>query len=298
MKTRVLLLFLLNPMLVFAEPAVDSLVKPSLDTLAGAAVGSIMIESPQDSVKQVPVISPRALYPQRKPVSRSVSPNIDVPQINEDVLKALESRCDSLKRDLDALLPLRKELAQKLLREYGNYFDVSFASISPHVADSLVDLCQVLKVPELEDFVRKKEETMGRKAIYDTLSALKYKKYVKSAIDSAKLRLDSLSCCSPNVQKKEVIALRNTLASFPEAIVKTRHLVEIINETMGFYRPDGNKKAALSTLDSILQDYDQDIRSYVNRIPYLKTLFNRMLKDLRANPLKQGAAETELLKMK
>ena len=139
---------------------------------------------------------------------------------------------------------------------------------------------------------------MRRKACFDDLSKLKNSSYDKDAIQSAIVSLDGLRANSPDAQKKEIMALRQTLDFYSAAMRKTKELVATINETMGFYRPNGNKMAALSTLDAILQDYKQDISTYVNKNPYLKGIFDQMLKDLKANPLKQGAAETALLKMK
>ena len=318
MRTRLLLLLLFSPVLMNARHYVDS--------SAVTPVYTTVVEPTKDTVKQDPVISPKHLFKPRRQARNKVSQNSDTlqhrstldsssvsnkvsqnshsPQRKDDepkyldALKTLEERCDSLQKDLNALLPLRESLAEKMLKEYGNYFDGPFASIDSKVADSLVALCQMLKVPAVEGFIPKIEETMRRKACFDDLSKLKNSSYDKDAIQSAIVSLDGLKANSPDAQKKEIMALRRTLDFYSAAMRKTKELVATINETMGFYRPNGNKMAALSTLDAILQDYKQDISTYVNKNPYLKGLFDQMLKDLKANPLKQGAAETALLKMK
>ena len=99
-------------------------------------------------------------------------------------------------------------------------------------------------------------------------------------------------------QQVELDALKKSMEIYPKANVVTKDIVVWINDTMGMYRPGGNPKGALSTLGVLLDNVRSDIDNYVNKVPYLKNLFERMLEELHENPLVESEAEKILINLK
>lgn len=212
-------------------------------------------------------------------------------------LDSLKKRCDSLQRALDNLLPLRESKAGELLEMYNDYFDGPFSSIDYKVADSLADLSSILDVRILDEFNAKIDNAVSRKRAYESLYAVVDTTYNQSVVDSARVRVDSLLKVSSASQTKEVNALKEAMRVYPAAVGETKALAEWIHDTMELYRPSGNPKAAVSMLNSILTNQKDTRSKYIDKVPYLKRVFQQMVDDLKANHLAQGEAETRLLKL-
>lgn len=210
---------------------------------------------------------------------------------------SLKHRCDSLQNVLDALLPLRKSEAEKLLGKYGGYFEKRFREIDEIVADSLCRECRILNLPSLAEFASKKDVVIERKHWYDSLKKIVEEPYDKIKVDRGIVIADSLAILSPSKQKSEFNSVSSSMKIYPKAITKTKEIVEFIHEMMEMYRPNGGHSGAVSTLNSILNNEEESINNYIKKVPYLKNKFEEMVADLKRDHLKQGNAEKTLLKL-
>lgn len=229
----------------------------------------------------------------------AISPIVAMAQSVEEptsVVDSLKHRCDSLQNALDALLPLREREADKLLGKYGLYFGKKFSEIDETVADSLCRECRILNLPSLEKFASMKDVVIERKHWYDSLTRIVEKPYNKKEVNRGIVIADSLAKLSPRFQKSEFNSVSSSMKAYPDAITKTKEVVGFIHEMMEMYRPNGGHSGAVSTLNSILNNEKDNINS-INKIPYLKRLFDKMVASLRQNHLVQSSAEKELLKL-
>lgn len=229
----------------------------------------------------------------------AISPIVAMAQSVEEptsVVDSLKHRCDSLQNALDALLPLREREADKLLGKYGLYFEKKFSEIDETVADSLCRECRILNLPSLEKFASMKDVVIERKHWYDSLTRIVEKPYNKKEVTRGIVIADSLAKLSPRFQRSEFNSVSSSMKAYPDAITKTKEVVEFIHEMMEMYRPNGGHSGAVSTLNSILNNEKDNINS-INKIPYLKRRFDKMVASLRQNHLVQSSAEKELLKL-
>lgn len=221
------------------------------------------------------------------------------PIVADSYIDSLKTRCECLQSAINALLPIRQSLAKNLTQEYGNYPTLSFAIIEKQKCDSLITLAKALMLPEMDNFAKVLKEILSHKAEFDSLSF-----YMQSPpndsdiINVAQSRVDSLRLLCSTAQQVELDALKKSMEIYPKANVVTKDIVVWINDTMGMYRPGGNPKGALSTLGVLLDNVRSDIDNYVNKVPYLKNLFERMLEELHENPLVESEAEKILINLK
>lgn len=219
--------------------------------------------------------------------------------VGNSLVDSLQTRYKSLQSAMDALLPIRQSLAKGLSQEHGKYHTFPFAKIEKQKCDSLITLANALMLPEMDNFAIALKETVSHKAEYDSLSLFMQTPPDDSdVINVAKSRVDSLRLLCSTAQQVELDALKIAMEIYPKANVVTKDIVVWINDTMGMYRPGGNPKGALSTLGVLLDNVRSDIDNYVNKVPYLKNLFERMLEELHENPLVESEAEKILINLK
>lgn len=211
-------------------------------------------------------------------------------------VKKDSDKIDSLQRILNDFSPVREMLADSIVARYRDYPDYEFSKQKLEELDSILNLANILKSEKLAGLAAKTEKARKLKIEYDSLYRIVNSAYNKDLIEPARSRANTLlsECISPQ-KKKEVERLITALKLYPQAVIKVKEIVEWIHGTMELYRPSGNPSAAKNSLSSILTNQSDVINSVVNKVPYLKGCFEKLVDELKKNPIKEGTVEKELI---
>lgn len=213
-------------------------------------------------------------------------------------LDSLKYINDSLEKVVAGFAPLRDVARDHLILEFGDYSDISFSRMHEGRIDSLLILAGSINDRRLDAFIDKLENSKKNLQSYRDLAAIVSEPYVKSVVDSALVVIEKsfVEPCS-ELQKKDIEDIRIALIAYPQAIDDVLYVVDWLSDAMALFRPDGDKGSASELAKKIFETQSYMYERSINKVPYLKGLYDSLSKCLEENPLVKSEVEIEIQKL-
>lgn len=209
---------------------------------------------------------------------------------------------DEKSQNLEELEGIKQDVAKDFVNENESYLETPFSKMEINKLKSLQKNCENYKGNDkVKEFSNKLNKMINLKETYDSTNAVVNQPFDKQAIINAQRALETLGKLNhlSESQMNEVETLRHQLDGFEAGLIAFK---EFINHFAIKRKGITTAKDVDSDVELILEKVNAEgktmqwrIDNEINVIPYLKEMFAKYRKAIKASPKKVSDVENAIL---
>lgn len=239
---------------------------------------------------------------------KSQNPDNGKEKLSQKEFKQLQAeKKNEIKLLEDSIIQLRKEIDELCVQVnesplYKKFekLETPYSTISFSFLDSLhTQIMAYQKDGNIMDLLKKINSAKDYKRLIDKVDTLLQRPLDIKALTDVKERINGLDTVMNKVQYEEFEIRKHKLSVYPEAVIKFKELISILNDNSDVkaYRSLMHKEFSYERILEILDDNKKDYYdSFISSVPYLAEVFKKYKIALEKDPLK-FMEESEVVKI-
>lgn len=215
-------------------------------------------------------------------------------QLQDSCLKEVVGKLEDKERQMQNLANIKENVSNQIIAEYKGYLDKPFREMDLATLDQIKSKCQKYSSDtKVNAFVTMIENAVKNKHLFDDIVKAVNSPYKKFDIDRALAVIPKFSNINSTQQnemvelKKQLVVFSDGLATFKEFINNLNGCRKDVNYSFEYYKADKTR--------IFRNGLEQRVKDKLLVVPYLKTKYERFMKEFVKNPNKHSDIETEIL---